>query len=70
MNELQVFSNEEFGEVRTLEVNGDPWFVGKDVAAALGYSNTKDAIITHIDEEDRTISSPASLNPQKASNAG
>ena len=55
MNELQVFSNKEFGEVRTLGINGDPWFVGKDVAAALGYSNTKDAIITHIDEEDRTV---------------
>lgn len=40
MNELMIFNNPEFGEIRTVEVYGEPWFVGKDVALALGYSNT------------------------------
>lgn len=44
MNELQVFNNPEFGQIRTVTIENEPWFVGKDVAAALGYSNTKDAI--------------------------
>lgn len=44
MNELQIFKSEEFGEVRTVTINNAPWFVGKDVAMALGYSNTKDAL--------------------------
>lgn len=55
MNELQVFSNPEFGQVRTLTIEEEPWFVGKDVAVALGYSNTKDAISTHVDCEDKQI---------------
>ena len=53
MNELQIFNNPEFGEIRTVEVGGEPWLVGKDVAAALGYSNTKDALARHIDSEDK-----------------
>ena len=44
MNELQIFENPEFGSVRTVEIDGEPWFVGKDVATALGYANTADAI--------------------------
>lgn len=52
-NKLAVFSNPDFGEVRTLEINGEPWFVGKDVATALGYSNVWDAIAKHVDEEDK-----------------
>lgn len=55
MNELQIFKNDQFGGIRAAEIDGEPWFVGKDVATALGYSNTKDAIITHIDEEDKKI---------------
>lgn len=55
MNELQIFKNEEFGEVRTIVMNDEPWFVGKDVAKALGYSNTKDAIATHVDDEDKRV---------------
>lgn len=42
MNELQIFQNKEFGNVRVIEINGEPWFVGKDVAEALGYQNTRD----------------------------
>lgn len=53
MNELQIFNNPEFGEIRAIEIDGEPWFVGKDVAAALGYSNTKDAISRHVDDEDK-----------------
>ena len=45
MNELKIFKNEEFGEVRTMLVNGEPYFVGKDVASVLGYSNTRNAIL-------------------------
>lgn len=55
MNELQVFKNQEFGSVRTLVVNSEPWFVGKDVAEVLGYKNTKDALVKHVDSEDKEI---------------
>lgn len=53
MNDLQIFNNPEFGEIRAIEVDGEPWFVGKDVAAALGYSNPRDALAKHVDEEDK-----------------
>lgn len=53
MNELKVFQNEEFGEVRSLVINNEPWFVGKDVANVLGYSNPRDALSKHVDEEDK-----------------
>lgn len=47
MNELQIFNNEEFGQVRTVEIDGKPYFAGRDVANALGYSNPRDAISRH-----------------------
>lgn len=53
MNELMIFNNPEFGEIRTVEVNGEPWFVGKDVATALGYSNPRKALADHVDDEDK-----------------
>lgn len=53
--EIKLFKNEEFGEVRTLLINDEPYFVGKDVASALGYKDTKDAISKHVDLEDKTI---------------
>ena len=53
MNELQLFSNEQFGSVRVIEQNGEPWFVGKDVADILGYTNQNEAIRDHVDEEDK-----------------
>jgi prophage antirepressor-like protein len=53
MNELQTFSNSEFGNIRSLTIDDEPWFVGKDVALALGYSNTAKAIKDHIDNEDK-----------------
>ena len=55
MNELQIFNNPEFGEIRTVELNGEPWFVGKDVAAALGYSNARKALADHVDSEDKGV---------------
>ena len=50
---LMVFESQEFGSIRTLVVDGEPWFVGKDVAEKLGYKNTKDAMIAHVSDEDR-----------------
>ena len=56
MNELQIFKSEEFGKIRVLEINSEPWFVGKDVAEALGYSNTRDALIQHVrDRHKNTV---------------
>ena len=56
MNELQVFNNPEFGQVRTLTIEEEPWFVGKDVAVALGYGNPRDALRKHIEDEDKGVS--------------
>ena len=53
MEELQVFKNEEFGQVRTVTIDGEPWFVGKNIATALGYSDTDKAIRNHVDDEDK-----------------
>lgn len=53
MNELKIFENPAFGKVRVVEQGGEPWFVGKDVAEILGYSNTPKAIRDHVDDEDK-----------------
>ena len=53
MNEVQIFNNKEFGSVRIVEIDGDPWFVGNDVARALGYSNARKAVPMHVDDEDK-----------------
>ena len=53
MNEIQIFKNEDFGEVRTIEINNEPWFIGKDVADVLGYQNGSRDVNRHVDEEDR-----------------
>ena len=55
MNELKIFENEQFGKVRAVKINEEPWFVGKDVAAALGYNDTKSALKDHVDVEDKQI---------------
>lgn len=55
MNQLKVFQNEEFGEVRSLVINNEPWFVGKDVATVLGFTNPRDAISTHVFAEDKGV---------------
>ena len=53
MNELTVFNNKEFGEIRTMTIDGEPWFVGKDVATILGYQNHSKAIHDHVDGDDK-----------------
>lgn len=62
MNDIQIFNNPEFGEIRTIDQNGEPWFVGKDVATALGYSNPQKAIRDHVDEQDRTVNESFTVN--------
>lgn len=58
MNDLKIFNNKEFGQIRTLIIDGEPWFVGKDIAEALGYGKGKslnNAVATHVDEEDKGV---------------
>ena len=55
MNELQIYNNEEFGDIRTITIDNEPWFVGKDVAEALGYSNPRKAIGDHVHEDDKGV---------------
>lgn len=63
MTDLQIFNSPEFGAIRTIEKDGEPWFVGKDVAEALGYTDPNKAIVMHVDEEDK-------LNDKTASSLG
>lgn len=53
MNELQIFKSPEFGQIRTLTIDGEPWFVGKDVADILGYQNGSRDINRHVDADDK-----------------
>lgn len=62
MNELTVFENQEFGRLRTAEINNEVWLVGKDVARALGYTNPQKAIRDHVDCEDRTVNESFTVN--------
>ena len=62
MSELQIFNNAEFGSIRTLMLNDEPYFVGKDVAEILGYTNPQKAIRDHIDEEDKTVNESFTVN--------
>ena len=55
MEELRIFNSEEFGQIRTVIINKEPWFAGKDVAEALGYSNTRDALSKHVADEDKGV---------------
>lgn len=55
MNELQIFKSPEFGQVRTVTIDGEPWMVGKDIATALGYTNTRKALNDHVDDEDKGV---------------
>lgn len=62
MNDLTVFQNPDFGAVRSLTMDGEPWFVGKDVAVSLGYANPQKAIRDHVDDEDRTVNDSFTIN--------
>ena len=53
-NKIKIFYHDVFGEVRTLTIDGEPWFVGKDIAEVLGYSNSRKALADHVDDEDKT----------------
>lgn len=61
-NKIQIFENSEFGKVRTLMIDGEPWASGKDVATALGYANTTKAIHDHVDPEDKTTNESLVVN--------
>lgn len=54
MSDIKIFDNPEFGEIRTIDRDGEPWMVGVDVAKALGYATPRNAIASHVDEEDKT----------------
>lgn len=70
MNDIKIFENPEFGSVRTVIIDNEPWFVGKDVAIALGYKDTADAIRTHVDEEDKKHFKVGEIPTLKTSNYG
>ena len=69
MNNLQIFNNPEFGDIRTVKIDGEPWFVGKDIAEALGYGRGKsstNAVKDHVDDEDKGVTkmvTPGGLQP-------
>lgn len=60
MKELQIFKNDEFGEVRTVTIDDEPWFVGKDVAESLGYSDTNKAVAMHVENDDKKLNDKTS----------
>jgi hypothetical protein len=70
MSELQIFQNAEFGSVRSITVNGEPYFVGKDVAEILGYGNTRDALAAHVDEEDKIVIQKSEIATLEIPNRG
>lgn len=55
MSDLQIFNNEEFGEIRAVTIDGEPQFVGKDVEEAMGFTNSRDAIATHVFDDDKGV---------------
>lgn len=66
MTELKTFNSKDFGSVRTLEINGEPYLVGKDVAEILGYTNPQKALRDHVDGEDKTVNESFTVNGTKA----
>lgn len=70
MNDLAIFENPEFGHIRGLKIEGEPWFVGKDIAEALGYADTAAALKKHVDDEDKKLFKADDLPTLKMSNYG
>lgn len=70
MDELQIFNNEEFGDVRVVMINEDPWLVGKEIAEILGYKNTRDALAAHVDEEDKVVIQKSEIATLEIPNRG
>lgn len=62
MSDIKIFENSEFGSIRTVEINKEPWFVGKDVAEVLGYSDTNKAVAMHVDNEDKKLNDKSALS--------
>ena len=60
MSNIEIFKNPKFGSVRSLEINSEPWFVGKDIAGALGYSDTNKAVAMHVDDDDKKLNDKTS----------
>lgn len=69
-NDVQIFKNEELGTIRTVLIDNEPWFVGKDVAKILGYSNTRDAMRKHVDAEDKKIVTSQNATLENVPNRG
>lgn len=69
-NDVQIFKNEELGAIRTVLIDNEPWFVGKDVAEILGYSNTRDAMRKHVDAEDKKIVTSQNATLENVPNRG
>lgn len=63
MNDLQIFESEQFGKIRTVMIDGEPWFVGNDITRALGYVNPKGAVKKHVDSDDRRVLSRVQDGP-------
>lgn len=70
MNDIQIFKNEQFGQVRVITKDGEPWFVGKDVAEILGYKDTADAIRNHVEDDEKYLSKVGEIPTLKTSNYG
>ena len=70
MNNIQIFESPEFGEIRTMMIDDEPWFVGKDIAEVLGYGNTRDALANHVDEEDKTMIQKSEIPTLEIPNRG
>lgn len=62
MNKIQIFEHEKFGRIRTLTIDDEPWFVGKDIALCLNYKNPQKAIRDHVDDEDKTVNESFTVN--------
>lgn len=69
-SDMMTFTNPEFGSIRTLTIDGEPWFVGKDVAERLGYSNARDAVLKHVDAEDKTVIQKSQIATLEIPNRG
>lgn len=65
MNNIQVFKNDQFGSIRGIEIDNEPWLVGRDVAEILGYANPPKAVRDHVDEEDKTVNESFTVNGTK-----
>lgn len=64
--EIKIFENEQFGRLEVIDKNGDPWFYGKDIAERLGYTNPRDALTKHVDEDDKGVAKRDTLGGEQA----